>query len=85
MPPAGDVELHRKLQCYQRPAKFMAFLWELDVRTVPTEMVFVIYGNNGAIEWRGTSLSTVFTQMETPFKPRIWRIIFDIVRFRQCP
>lgn len=55
----------------------------MDVPTVRTEMTFGVSRDAGDFEWAGTSLSGVFAQKENFFKPRMWRLIFDIVRFNQ--
>jgi predicted NAD/FAD-binding protein len=46
-------------------------------------MTFGVSRDAGDFEWAGTSLSGVFAQKENLFKPRMWRLIFDIVRFNQ--
>ncbi|KAF2497959.1 amine oxidase-like protein [Lophium mytilinum] len=60
---------------------FIAFLNALNVKTIPSEMTFGVSRDNGAFEWSGTSLSSVFAQRENVFRPSFWRMIFDIVRF----
>ena len=50
---------------------------------VPTEMTFGVSRDQGLFEWAGTSLSAVFAQRKNIFSPRIWRMIFDIIRFNQ--
>ncbi len=34
-------------------------------------------------EWAGTSLDSVFCQRRNLFSPRMWRLVFDIIRFNQ--
>ena len=46
-------------------------------------MTFGISRDEGKFEWSGTSLSSIFAQRENLFRPRMWRLIFDIVRFNQ--
>ncbi|KAF7873917.1 hypothetical protein EAF04_002589 [Stromatinia cepivora] len=62
---------------------FIAFLNALNVPTVPTEMTFGVSRDKGLFEWSGTSLSTVFAQRKNLFSLRMWRMIFDIIRFNQ--
>ncbi|KAK0639985.1 hypothetical protein DIS24_g9786 [Lasiodiplodia hormozganensis] len=62
---------------------FIAFLKELNVETVETAMTFGISRDEGAFEWSGTSLSSIFAQRENLFRPSHWRMIFDIIRFNQ--
>jgi len=65
------------------PANFIAFLKDIGVQTVPADMTFGVSRDQGLFEWSGTSLSSIFAQRENIFKPRMWRMIFDIVRFNQ--
>ena len=51
--------------------------------TVKTEMTFGVSRDAGDFEWAGTSLAGLFAQRRNFFKPRMWRLIFDIVRFNQ--
>lgn len=62
---------------------FRAFLKAIKVQTEPTEMTFGVSRDNGRFEWAGTSLSAVFAQRQNLFFPRVWRMIFDIIRFNQ--
>ena len=64
-------------------ANFIAFLKEIGVPTVPTEMTFGVSRDQGLFEWSGTSLSAIFAQQGNIFRVRMWQMIFDIVRFNQ--
>lgn len=64
-------------------ANFIAFLKEVGISTVPTEMTFGVSRDEGLFEWAGTSLSAIFAQRRNLLKPRMWRMIFDIIRFNQ--
>ena len=46
-------------------------------------MTFGVSRDHGLFEWAGTSLSAVFAQRRNLFSPRMWRMIFDIIRFNQ--
>jgi len=46
-------------------------------------MTFGVSRDQGLFEWAGTSLSAVFAQRRNLFSPRVWRMIFDIIRFNQ--
>lgn len=46
-------------------------------------MTFGVSRDHGVFEWAGTSLDSIFTQRRHIFSPRMWRMIFDIVRFNQ--
>jgi predicted NAD/FAD-binding protein len=65
------------------PANFIAFLKHINVPTIKTEMTFGVSRDAGDFEWSGTSLSGIFAQKRNFLKPRMWRLIFDIVRFNQ--
>ncbi|OAA54001.1 amine oxidase [Cordyceps fumosorosea ARSEF 2679] len=62
---------------------FINFLNKIGVETEPTEMTFGVSRDHGAFEWAGTNLASVFAQRRRIFSPRMWRMIFDIVRFNQ--
>ena len=64
-------------------ANFIAFLKEVGISAVPTEMTFGVSRDEGLFEWAGTSLSAIFAQRRNFLKPRMWRMIFDIIRFNQ--
>ena len=46
-------------------------------------MTFGVSRDQGLFEWAGTSLSAVFAQRKNIFSPRMWRMVFDIIRFNQ--
>jgi len=62
---------------------FIAFLREVGVPAVPTDMTFGVSRDQGVFEWAGTSLSTVFAQKSSIFSTRVWRMLLDVVRFNQ--
>ncbi|ORY64362.1 amine oxidase [Pseudomassariella vexata] len=62
---------------------FMNFLKQVKVPTVPTEMTFGISRDRGRFEWAGTSLDAIFCQRRNLFSLKMWRLIFDIIRFNQ--
>ena len=51
--------------------------------TVPTEMTFSVSRDHGFFEWAGTSIGALFCQARNIFSPRMWHMLFDIVRFNQ--
>ncbi|UKZ62474.1 uncharacterized protein TrAtP1_003722 [Trichoderma atroviride] len=53
------------------------------VPTEPTEMTFSVSRDRGLFEWASTSLGSIFCQKRNLFSPRMWRTLFDIVRFSQ--
>ena len=46
-------------------------------------MTFGVSRDQGLFEWAGTSLAAVFAQRRNLLSPRVWRMIFDIIRFNQ--
>ncbi|PHH92590.1 hypothetical protein CDD83_6651 [Cordyceps sp. RAO-2017] len=62
---------------------FINFLKKLNVPTEATEMTFGVSRDQGLFEWAGTSLGAVFCQKKNLVSPRMWRMIFDIIRFNQ--
>jgi predicted NAD/FAD-binding protein len=46
-------------------------------------MTFGVSRDQGRFEWAGTSLSSIFAQRRNLFSPRMWMLIFDIIRFNQ--
>lgn len=62
---------------------FIRFLNELGISTKKTDMTFGVSRDQGAFEWAGTSLSSIFAQRRNIFSPRMWRLIFDIIRFNE--
>lgn len=61
---------------------FLRFLKEVGVDTIETEMTFGVSRDHGAFEWSGETRG-IFAQKRNLFRPRHWRMIFDIVRFNQ--
>ena len=62
-------------------ANLIAFFKELGVPTTSTEMTFGVSRDQGAFEWAGTNLSSIFAQKSNLLSLRFWRMIFDVVRF----
>ncbi|KAK0639252.1 amine oxidase [Cercophora newfieldiana] len=62
---------------------FINFLDKVGVATDKTEMTFAVSRDQGLFEWAGSNLSSVFCQRGNIFSPRMWRMIFDIIRFNQ--
>lgn len=64
-------------------ANFINFLKKVGVATEPTEMTFGVSRDQGLFEWAGTNLGAIFAQRRKFLSPKMWRMIFDIVRFNQ--
>ena len=62
---------------------FIAFLKNIGVEAVATDMTFGVSRDQGLFEWAGTSLSAVFAQKRNLLSLRMWRMIFDVIRFNQ--
>lgn len=46
-------------------------------------MTFGVSRDQGLFEWAGTNLAAVFCQKRNIFSLRMWRMLFDIIRFNQ--
>jgi predicted NAD/FAD-binding protein len=53
----------------------------LGVETQASDMSFAFSANQGALEWSGKSLDTVFAQKKNLFSPHFWSMIRGILRF----
>ncbi|KAK4186592.1 glutamate synthase 1 [NADH], chloroplastic [Podospora australis] len=62
---------------------FLNFLRRIKVPVVPTEMSFSVSRDNGYFEWAGSTFDTVFCQRSNLFSPKMWRMVFDVLRFNQ--
>ncbi|KAI2631699.1 amine oxidase [Xylaria nigripes] len=62
---------------------FMNFLRKANVPTVITEKTFSVSRNKGEFEWADSSLDAIFCQRSNFFSPRMWRLVFDIIRFNK--
>jgi predicted NAD/FAD-binding protein len=60
-------------------------LSELNVTTTKSDMSFSVQvpQKNGALEWSGSNLSTVFAQRSNLLNPRFWRMLRDLMRFNK--
>ena len=62
---------------------FTRLLADLGVATHPSEMSFSLSDLRCGLEWRGTSLSTVFAQRRNAFRPAFLAMLADVVRFNR--
>ena len=62
---------------------FTRLLAELGVPTHPSEMSFSLTDLRCGLEWRGTSLSTVFAQRRNAVRPAFLAMLADVVRFNR--
>ena len=58
---------------------------DLGVETARSDMSFSVQvpKKNGALEWSGSNLGTVFAQRSNLFNPRFWRMLRDLIRFNK--
>jgi len=61
----------------------LKLLARLGVATQPSEMSFSVKDAASGLEWRGTSLDTLFAQRTNAFKPSFHRMVLDIARFNK--
>jgi predicted NAD/FAD-binding protein len=61
----------------------IALFAELGIDSYGTDMSFGVSLNNGALEWAGTNLDTVFAQRKNIFSPSFLGMIKDILRFNR--
>ncbi len=62
---------------------FCRLLDELGVATKPSDMSFSVADQRTGLEWRGTSLSTVFAQRRNLARPDFLRMLADVARFNR--
>ncbi len=55
----------------------------LGVATKPSDMSFSVSDDISGVEWRGTSLSTMFAQRRNAVRPAFLRMLTDVVRFNR--
>ncbi len=56
---------------------------QLGVATKPSDMSFGMTDDVSGIEWRGTSLATVFAQRRNALRPAFLRMLADVIRFNR--
>ena len=64
---------------------FLRFLGRYPhLKILTTSMAFAISRDLGKFEWSGHNLSTVFCQRWRILDPKMWRLIYDVLRFNAC-
>ncbi|MET1048474.1 MAG: FAD-dependent oxidoreductase [Acidimicrobiales bacterium] len=63
---------------------FVALLAHLGVATKPSDMSFSVADERTGLEWRSTSLTTVFAQRRNLAKPAFLRMLADVARFNRA-
>lgn len=54
------------------------------INILPSQMSFSVSRDGGAFEWAGSSLASLFCQRSRLLDPRMWRLVYDILRFNAC-
>ncbi|KAI0401409.1 amine oxidase [Xylaria palmicola] len=62
---------------------FLNFLRKVNVPTVETSVTFGYSRDKGRFEWTNNSLDGIFCQRINLLSPRMWRLAFDIIRFKK--
>ena len=69
--------------------KFIELLTGLRVETAPSDMSFSVQARlpgrdgQGALEWSGTNLNSVFAQRRNLLSPAFWGLLKDVLRFNR--
>ncbi len=63
--------------------RFTRLLAELGIGTHASDMSFAVSDRASGLEWRGTSLNTVFAQRGNVFRPRFLAMLTDVARFNR--
>ena len=62
----------------------IALFDHLGVESVASDMSFAVSLEKPAMEWAGSTLSTLFGQPRNLLRPDFWRMVSDIMRFNQA-
>jgi uncharacterized protein len=63
--------------------RFTRLLAQLGVGTHPSDMSFSFTDRASGLEWRGSSLNTVFAQRSNAMRPRFLAMLADVARFNR--
>ncbi|OSC97214.1 FAD/NAD(P)-binding domain-containing protein [Trametes coccinea BRFM310] len=66
---------------YPNFINFLKMHPDLAERILPTEMTFSVSRDQGAFEWAGNNLLSVFCQPTRLLDPNMWRLLYDVLRF----
>ncbi len=58
-----------------------ALFRQLDVAVKNSDMSFGFSADDGRLEWGAKTLNSVFGQRSNLFRPKFWRLFFDVMRF----
>ncbi len=62
---------------------FIALLKELGVASQVSDMSFSLRNDNASLEYKGSTLNTLFAQRRNLFRPGFYRMIRDVLRFEK--
>lgn len=62
---------------------FTPWLAELGVKTSASDMSFSVSMNEGAFEWSGSNLRSVFAQPSNALRPAFWVMLREILKFNK--
>jgi predicted NAD/FAD-binding protein len=81
--PSGSIAVDTGFIVYNEPAypNLTALFAHLGVETRATEMTFAVSLRDGALEYAGNDLFTLFAQKRNLFSRRYWSMLLDIRRF----
>ncbi|KAL4249069.1 Zeta Carotene Desaturase and Related Oxidoreductase [Abortiporus biennis] len=69
---------------YPNFISFLSLYPDLKSRILPTEMTFSVSRDRGLFEWAGNNLRSVFCQPARLLDFRMWRLLYDVLRFNAC-
>jgi predicted NAD/FAD-binding protein len=71
---------------YPNFLRFLALYPNLEAAVLPTEMTFSVSREQGLFEWAGNAngLRAVFTHLRSVFEGKMWRLLYDVLRFNAC-
>jgi len=84
----GPVAVDTGFIVYNEPAypNLTALFDHLGVATQATDMSFGVSLDQGALEYAGTDLNSLFAQRANLLRPRFWRMLAELLRFyREAP
>lgn len=61
----------------------VALFEHLGVETLESNMSFGVSMSDGAMEWSGRSLKTIFAQKKNLISPAFWKMLLDILKFNK--
>jgi predicted NAD/FAD-binding protein len=81
--PSGPVPVDTGFIVYNERnyPNLTALFRHLEVATQPSDMSFGVSINDGALEYAGADLASLFAQKRNLMRPRFWRMLADILRF----